>query len=289
MLLRKPRTTTSQDSDAEGPSAPTIFAADKLLNYGRRLLQPQYWPELRRFAVRRLSSRPTDENTAARARQQCERLAISREQALAALGYPAPSLKPFARHEPARLAAAEMRINAARGGMGGGADIDLLYSLCLALKAGSVVETGVAFGWSSLAILSAIASRPEAGLVSIDLPYLGANLDSLVGLAVPNDLASRWTLLRGADRDLLPGALAAARPVDLAHYDSDKSYLGRRWAYPLIWDSLRDGGILMSDDVEDNLAFLDFASEIGARPLIVSAPHRDRLTGLIRKVAPGPG
>ena len=261
-----------------------MFALDKLWNYGRRLLQPRYWPELRRFAVRRLSGRPLDENTAGQARTVSADLAISREQAFEALGLPASAFKSFAQGESSRLAAAQIRVSVARDGMGGGADIDLLYSLCLAFNAVRVLETGVAFGWSSLAILSAIGSRPGAVLTSVDLPYLGANLDELVGLAVPNDLKSCWSLRRGADRDELPTAIADTRPIDLAHYDSDKSYAGRRWAYPLIWDGLRDGGLLISDDVEDNLAFLDFAAEISARPLIVSAPYRDRLTGILRKI-----
>ena len=45
---------------------------------------------------------------------------------------------------------------------------------------------------------------------------------------------------------------------DLAHYDSDKSYYGRKWAQPLIWQYLRKGGIFISDDIEDNSAFREF-------------------------------
>ena len=44
-------------------------------------------------------------------------------------------------------------------------------------------------------------------------------------------------------------------PVDLCHYDSDKSYYGRVYGYPLLWDSLKEGGIFISDDIQDNLAF----------------------------------
>jgi hypothetical protein len=261
----------------------SLFSVDKLWNYGRRLLQPRYWPELRRFAVRRLSREPLDRNTAPQAQAVTANMAISHVQAFKALGLPVSALKSFSDEEPARWSAAEMRVSTARDGMGGGADIDLLYSLCLALNAERVLETGVALGWSSLAILAAIAKQPGAILASVDLPYLGANLDDLVGLAVPNDLRALWSLRRGADRDELPQAIADCRPIDIAHYDSDKSYAGRRWAYPLIWEGLRDGGLLISDDVEDNLAFLDFATEISGKPLIVSAPHRARLVGILRK------
>ena len=258
-------------------------AVDKLLNYGRRLLQPRYWPELGRFAVRRLSGRPLDQNTSPQAQAVTSGMAITHALAFEALGLPATALKSFADEEHARWTAAQMRVSAARDGMGGGADIDLLYSLCLGLNVTRVLETGVAFGWSSLAILSAIEQRPGAFLTSVDLPYLGANLDDLVGLAVPNELRGNWSLRRGADRDELPQAIADASPIDLAHYDSDKSYDGRAWAYPHIWDGLRAGGLLMSDDVEDNLAFLDFAAAIGTKPLIVVGSQRSRLVGILRK------
>ncbi len=283
MPWRRRRIAAVAGGDIDRTDGAASVALEKLRNYGRRLLQPRYWPELRRFVVRRLSRRPLDENTATQARALSADMAITRDQAMKALGFPASAMKSFGREERARLAAAQIRVNAARGGMGGGADIDLLYSLCRALDARRVLETGVAFGWSSLAILSAIGSRPDAILTSIDLPYLGANLDDLVGLAVPNDLKTGWSLRRGADRDELPLAIAEVRPIDIAHYDSDKSYAGRRWAYPLIWEGLRPGGLLMSDDVEDNLAFLDFATEIGVKPLVVKAPHRNRLSGILRK------
>jgi predicted O-methyltransferase YrrM len=273
--------TRDGDGAAAAPAASGTLA--KLANYGRRLLQPQYWPELRRLTVRRLKGRPMDENTAERARTECARLAMSREEAFRALGFPHAALRSFRREEAARLDAAELRVSSAPGGMGGGADMDLLYSLCLATGATRVLETGVAFGWSSLAILSAISRDPAAELISIDLPYLGAKLDTLVGLAVPNDLRRQWSLRHGADRDELPGAVSKLAPLDLAHYDSDKSYLGRRWAYPLIWSGLRDGGMLISDDVEDNMAFLDFAADVGVSPVIARAPDRSRLAGVLRK------
>ncbi len=288
MPQRRRSTIASASADGADMTDVAFFRPGfgKVLNYGRRLLQPQYWPELRRFAVKRLSGRPTDENTAQRAQQQTRAMVLTPEATLAALGLPAAALRSFSVDHPARLTAAEVRVSVSPGGMGGGADVDLLYSLCLALNAVRVLETGVAFGWSSLAILTAIADRPGAKLASVDLPYLGANLDHLVGIAVPEDLRRAWSLHRGADRDELRGAIADTRPTDIAHYDSDKSYLGRLWAYPLIWESLRPGGLLISDDVEDNLAFLDFAEEVQETPLIVHTPSRDRLSGILRKTGP---
>jgi predicted O-methyltransferase YrrM len=188
----------------------------------------------------------------------------------------------FADEQPARLAEAKARYARISGKMGGAADLDLLYTLCVAGGARNVLETGVAFGWSSLAILSAVAPR-GGHLTSIDLPYPRQNNGSLVGGAVPTELREGWTLLRGADREKLPRAVREHGPFDLIHYDSDKSYRGRRWAYPILWGAVRPGGVLMSDDIGDNMGFLDFCREIGREPVVVKSGNK--FVGCLRKPA----
>lgn len=259
--------------------------ADKLLNYGRRLLQPQYWPELQRVAIRKIRGARKDPRAAVEARVRCSAGAVDIATAMDRLGLSPVSARRFADDFPERLAAARSRVEAAGGRMGGGADIDLLYSLCRACEAAHVVETGVAFGWSSLAILSAIADRPGARLVSVDLPYLSGNMDDQVGLAVPPELRKYWSLRRGADRKQLPPGIATLGAIDLAHYDSDKSYEGRLWAYALIWNALRPGGLLVSDDIQDNFAFHDFADTVAARVTVVEAAHEKKFVGILRKPA----
>ena len=154
--------------------------------------------------------------------------------------------------------------------LGGSANIDLLFSLARSISARRIVETGVAFGWSSLALLLAILDRERDSIVcSVDLPYLRHWTTSWVGAAVPKSLHSRWRVFRMADRQGLPKALQAAYPVDLAHYDSDKSISGRLYGYSTIWRSLRGGGILVSDDIGDNLAFKEFAEMVARPPIVV--------------------
>ena len=64
------------------------------------------------------------------------------------------------------------------------------------------------------------------------------------------------------DKFCLPTALKKLNYIlDLAHYDSDKSYYGRRWSQPIIWKYIRKGGIFISDDIEDNSAFREFVTE----------------------------
>ena len=64
--------------------------------------------------------------------------------------------------------------------------------------------------------------------------------------------------------------------LDLCHYDSDKYYGGRMWAYPKLWKLLREGGILISDDIENNLAFKDFSKSISKIPLIIKLPNANK-------------
>lgn len=251
----------------------------KLINYSRRALQPRYWPEL----VRRATTLVAEPRHYDRAETRCDAAAVSRDQAYDILGLALSDRLRFAEVEPAMLGAAGQRVAAASERMGGGADVDLLYACVRAWRAERVVETGVAFGWSSLAILAAMAGRPAGRLVSVDLPYLRANSDAQVGLAVPETLRPGWTLLRGADRDFLEKAIAQAAPLDLAHYDSDKSYPGRIWAYGLLFDALRPGGLLISDDIQDNHAFFDFAEDLGLAPVVVRAGASEKFIGVLKK------
>jgi predicted O-methyltransferase YrrM len=159
--------------------------------------------------------------------------------------------------------------------MGGLANIDLLYYVTEHLQAKRVVETGVSYGWSSLAFLLSLIKQPDALLVSVDMPYPIRNSDQYVGCIVPVELTSHWKIIRLADREGLPRALKMFDEVDICHYDSEKSYSSRMWAYPIMWKALRSGGYLISDDIGDNLGFYDFCLNLKVEPIIISTPRRN--------------
>jgi predicted O-methyltransferase YrrM len=115
----------------------------------------------------------------------------------------------------------------------------------------------------------ALDSLGGGALTSIDMPYPGLHTESYVGIAVPERLKKRWTLIRRPDRDVLKRLLREQAPIDLAHYDSDKSRPGRNYAYPLLWESLRPGGVLISDDISDNTVFDEFSRAIGQTPIVI--------------------
>ena len=253
---------------------------------------PALWPELRRMAVRYALSLHFLPAVRARSRERLEAeraaaLVWRRERAVPpdelAQRLPVPfTLTDVRAAFPDAFREARARVDACPleefGGVvnGGAANVDLLYSLARALDARTVVETGVAFGWSTLAFLLATGDRDGAHVFSTDLPHCfnaprrrWQDGDEWVGAAVPHTLRERWGLFMMADREGLPRALRAAGPVDLAHYDSDKSLENCAFGYAALWDSLREGGALVAAGVDRNLAFRRFADAVGGDPIVV--------------------
>ena len=105
-----------------------------------------------------------------------------------------------------------------------------------------------------------------------DLPLLELHNDQYVGIAVPTELKAPWHLYRMADREGLPIILKSHPAIDLAYYDSDKSEEGRAFSYETLWKALRSGGLLISDDISDNMAFARFCQKINIDPVVVAEP-----------------
>ncbi len=141
--------------------------------------------------------------------------------------------------------------------MGGPGALELIYYACEFTKAQHVLETGVAYGWSSLAALLSLEKRGGT-LYSSDMPYLAQDGDRYVGCIVPHHLKNYWKLFRFADKESLPKIFAENLSVDVFHYDSDKSYNGRMWAYEEVYKRLKPGAVFISDDIGDNSAYQDF-------------------------------
>ena len=154
----------------------------------------------------------------------------------------------------------------------------LLYNLAEYLGATRIIETGVARGESSVCFLTSLKNR-SGKLISTNIPRPDLWVDT--GCLVTSELAGYWELIEQPDRQALPLALEMMPEIDMCYYDSDKSYNGRMFAYPLLWKALRKGGIFVSDDVDDNFAFRDFCENNGLEPLI--AKNGARFVGVIQK------
>jgi predicted O-methyltransferase YrrM len=146
--------------------------------------------------------------------------------------------------------------------IGGGGHLALLYFLTRLHQPNYVVETGVAAGYSSLAFLRAIEANGSGTLASSDFPYFRLNdPERLVGMLVPVEMRTNWRLeVRGDDRNL-PLILADIPRIDLFHYDSDKSYAGRRRVSALIEPKLATDAVFLMDDIGDDFFFRDFVDQ----------------------------
>ena len=167
--------------------------------------------------------------------------------------------------------------------MGGAGSINLIYQLTEYIQATKAIETGVAYGWSSLAFLLPLKKR-NGRLISTDMPY-SSETAPYAGCVVPTHLRSGWRIIKKPDQEALPEAIAEFGNIDICHYDSDKSEDGRRWAYPLLWNALRPGGFFVSDDIGDNMGFQKFCSSIGVAPLVVeiNATRGLKYVGIVKK------
>ena len=228
-------------------------------------LYPQLMRELRSFIHRK--AHPTLENCP-EAEEWCKERHLSIDDAFASLF---PNYKYYDVHERhgAVLEEASNLIDLQSFNWGGQGNISLNYNLAQALDAETVLETGVACGWSTLSILLSMNERRKGSLVSVDMPFFGVTNEEDIGCVVPDNLRERWTLLPYADREGIPKALKHLPHLDFCHYDSDKSYEGKSWAFPVLWEALKPKGTLVSDDVSDNLAFKHFCVKLDMTPTII--------------------
>jgi hypothetical protein len=155
----------------------------------------------------------------------------------------------------------------------------ILYLFVRRFRPSHIVETGVEYGFSSAHLLQGLADNGVGDLVSIDLPttdpkghlsdgrWDGAHVKAveLTGAAIPDALRSRWELMLGDSRELLPKVLERHR-IDIFLHDSDHAAAAMTLEYRTAWDRLAEGGLLLSDDINLNRAFDEFASEHARTP-----------------------
>jgi len=220
---------------------------------------PKYYSTL--FALILTKIKPTkDSDSHIRiATKWCEERASSIGDCLEKIGITfdeeSPLLEPFSDEYTARITKV---INDSNSDFGGPGYTNLIYTICEKLNITNAIETGVAYGWSSAAILKSLVKK-NGTLISIDMPMLKQTDYDLIGIAVEEDLQKSWELRREPDRFGLPRAIKSiGKKLELVHYDSDKSYYGRKWSQEKIWRNLKSGGIFISDDIEDNTAFQEF-------------------------------
>ena len=239
---------------------------------------PKFYSTMIALILRKF--RPVRDNTEQQdiARKWCEKYLVSYEECISKLGFKSINKEVFPMDYVKEV---ERKLTISKSDFGGQGHVVLIYAVCENLKAVKVLETGVAYGWSSAAILQSISKR-SGQLVSVDMPMLKQTDYHLIGVAVDENLKNNWELLREPDKHGLNKAIKKHNySFDLAHYDSDKSYYGRKWSQPLIWKYLRKGGVFISDDIEDNVAFKEFVESKNLDFFVLK--FEGKYVGVIRK------
>ncbi|MCB0719697.1 MAG: class I SAM-dependent methyltransferase [Bacteroidetes bacterium] len=157
----------------------------------------------------------------------------------------------------------------------------LCYAAVRVLRPKSVLETGVAYGVTSAFILEALEQNGEGSLHSVDLPPLGPNVDSYVGILIRDAVRSRWTLTRGPSRRVLPGVLKTIGTVDLFVHDSLHTYKNISYELEKVSQHLSPNGAVIADDIDENPAFLEWSKK--HRPgysAVVREDVKDSLLGV---------
>jgi predicted O-methyltransferase YrrM len=173
----------------------------------------------------------------------------------------------------------------------------MLYLLVRKYRPEIVVETGVARGISSAYILCAMKENGVGQLYSIDLPAQQAAVEENagrethrytlsdgqthkhyeIGHLVPEYLKDRWTLILDDARVALPALMEKLQNIDFFYHDSLHTYDHMKFEFETAWPRLRDGGLLLSDDVLWNNAFHEACKNHNRKPAIY------RTFGMIRK------
>lgn len=166
--------------------------------------------------------------------------------------------------------------------LNGPANLDLLYFCSHLVFAKEILETGVADGWSSITFLIYLENIQNRGkLTSIDMPYLDRPGDYKCGKIIPREFKNQWLLLVKPDSLALKDLKKESKKYDLVHYDSDKSIKGRQESYPKLWELLNNDGILISDDISDNMSFFNFCKSIEKKPIVIK--YKNKFQGIIFK------
>lgn len=158
-----------------------------------------------------------------------------------------------------------------------------LAHLCIFKQPKIVVETGVANGFSSSYILLALNRTNQGKLISIDNLFLPWHRKDKVGLAIPKNLKSQQTLIFGNASEKLKTILNKEGKVDIFIHDSSHTYQNMMKEFHIVWPHIQKGGFLLSDDVDQHDAFLDFADEMERNPFIIKGSDNAIYFGIIQK------
>jgi len=145
-------------------------------------------------------------------------------------------------------------------GVMGALDCATLYGLTRWHRPLISVESGGFIGMSSAFILKALTDEK---LIVSKLYSIELSEDCEQGALIPDELRSAsagFVPVRGRIEDLLKRD-QLPQSIDMFLHDSSHSYRHMLWEFRQFWPRLRDGGLLVSHDVQMNAAFPEFIAK----------------------------
>ena len=159
-----------------------------------------------------------------------------------------------------------------------------LYALCKIIKPEIVVETGVAYGISSAYILQALHENDKGTLYSIDNVFKPWESREMIGNAIPKNLQNRWKLTVGTSSEKLEKIFQSIEKADIFLHDSLHTYKNMLLEFQTAWPFIKNNGYLLSDDIGDNNAFLEFYLANEGHPILLKNTKNVETTlGILRK------
>ena len=155
----------------------------------------------------------------------------------------------------------------------------ILYLVVRKFKPSHFIETGIAHGYSSYIILSAMKENGFGKLTSIDdsKTFGLCGKEVPIGWIVPGDIRPNWNIITGKTNEVLP---SISEPFDAFMHDSGHTDEIMTFEYNWAAAGLRKSGILMSDDIDRNMAWSRFLNNNKMFKLILSTIT----TGVSQKV-----
>ncbi|MCL4480061.1 MAG: class I SAM-dependent methyltransferase [Candidatus Thermoplasmatota archaeon] len=143
------------------------------------------------------------------------------------------------------------------GGWGLQGTHGILFLIVRKYKPNLMVETGIASGYSSTVILTAMRQNGFGHLISIDIQSKATICGQTkeAGWLVPATLKEHWTKIIGDSKEKL---LEINKPIDVFYHDSEHSEENMLREFNWASTYLKKGGILISDDIDWNRAWKIF-------------------------------
>lgn len=89
-----------------------------------------------------------------------------------------------------------------------------------------------------------------------------------VGHVVPELLKGRWTLILEDARKALPKLMEKLQMIDFFYHDSLHSHDHMKFEFETAWPHLKEGGLLLLDDVLWNNAFHEICKLYDKKPIV---------------------